>query len=164
MDIYNFTDVANRDIIVRDKNNPPLSENEIINKAIKKTLDNLQIEDLLKQYRKKHDEEDCNPLTGHCFVATEVLWELLKEKNINEYLPNYVYHENCGHWFLKHKISGDIIDITAGQFKTPVSYHRKGRRSGMMRLSDVPTKRTIAVLDRIKKKNQQLNLQKINTR
>ena len=46
MNIYDFTDAVNRDLIVLDKENPPLSENKIINEAIKKVLDNLQLEDL----------------------------------------------------------------------------------------------------------------------
>ena len=151
MNIYDFTDAVNRDLIVLDKDSPPLSENRIINEAIKKVLDNLQLEDLKKEYRKKHeDEENCSSLYGHCFVATEVLWELLKEKNINEFLPHYIYHEECGHWFLKHRQNGDIIDVTAGQFKTPVPYHKRGRRSSMMRLDEVPTKRTIEFLKRLK--------------
>ena len=151
--IYDFTDAVNRDLIVLDKNNPPLSENKIINDAIKTVLDNLQIDDLLKPYRKKH-EDSCNPLYGHCFVATEVLWELLKEQNINEFFPHYVYHEECGHWFLKHSMNGDIIDITAGQFETPVPYHRRGRRSSMMRMEGMPTKRTRKFLKRIKNKHK----------
>ena len=149
MDIYDFTDAVNRDIKVLDKEDPPLSENKTINDAIKKVLDNLQLDDLKKKYRKKHEEENCNELYGHCFVATEVLWELLKEKNTHEFFPHYVFHENCGHWFLKHRQNGDIIDVTAGQFETPVPYHKRGRRSSMMRLDEVPTKRTIEFLRRI---------------
>ena len=150
MDIYDFTDAVNKDIIVMDKDNPPLSKNKIINGAIKKVLDNLQLEDLKKKYRKEHEEEKCNELYGHCFVATEVLWELFKKENIDEFYPHYVFHEDCGHWFLKHRQNGDIIDVTAGQFKTPVPYHKKGRRSSMMRSNEVPTKRTIEFLKRIK--------------
>ena len=55
MDIYDFTDAVNRDIIVVDKNNPPLSDNEDINDAIKKILDNLRIEDLKEEYERSLD-------------------------------------------------------------------------------------------------------------
>ena len=150
MNIYDFTDARPKDIIVQNKNKLPLSDNKIINEAIKKTLNNLEINDLQSSYRKMHRDGDCNPLFGHCFVATEVLWELLKEQNINEFLPHYVCHEECGHWFLKHRQNGDIVDVTAGQFKTPVPYHKRGRRSSMMRLEEIPTKRTIEFLRRIK--------------
>ena len=150
MNIYDFTDARPKDIIVQNKNKLPLSDNKIINEAIKKTLNNLEINDLQSSYRKMHRDGDCNPLFGHCFVATEVLWELLKEQNINEFLPHYVYHEECGHWFLKHRQNGDIIDVTAGQFKTAVPYHKRGRRSSMMRFEEIPTKRTIEFLRRIK--------------
>ena len=160
MDIYDFTDEKSRDIIVLDKNNPPLSKNEIINAAVKKTLENIEVDDLQSSYKKMHETEDINFLTGHCFVATEVLWELLKEQNINDYTPNHIQHEEVSHWYLRHKMNGDIIDVTAGQFKTSVPYHRKGKASGMMRMPEIPTKRTIKVLDRIKKKlqNERSNL------
>jgi len=157
MDIYDFTDAVNRDIIVMDKNNPPLSDNEDINDAIKKILDNLRIEDLKKEYRKKHEEGKVHELYGHCWVATEALWDLLKEKNINDYKPHFVLHEDCSHWFLKNIQNGDVIDVTAGQFKTPVSYHggskrvrTKGRRLVMMREDDVPNDRAKKLLERIK--------------
>ena len=160
MNIFKFTDEKSNDIIVLDKNNPPLSKNEIINAAVKKTLENLETDDLQSSYKKMHETEDINFLTGHCFVATEVLWELLKEQNINDYMPNHIQHEEVSHWYLRHKMNGDIIDVTAGQFKTPVPYHREGKASGMMRMPDIPTKRTIKVLDRIKKKlqNERINL------
>ena len=151
--IYDWSDEQSRDIIVLDKNNPPLSKDEIINAAVKKTLENLKIDDLQSSYKKMHETEDINFLTGHCFVATEVLWELLKEQNEYDYVPNHIQHEGVSHWYLKSKLNGDIIDVTAGQFKTPVPYHhKKGKASGMMRMPDIPTKRTIKVLDRIRKK------------
>ena len=53
--------------------------------------------------------------------------------------------------------NGDIIDVTAGQFKTPVSYHggskrvrTKGRRLVMMREDDVPNDMAKKLLERIK--------------
>ncbi len=151
--IYDWSDEQSRDIIVLDKNNPPLSKDEIINAAVKKTLENLKIDDLQSSYKKMHETEDINFLTGHCFVATEVLWELLKEQNEYDYVPNHIQHEGVSHWYLKSKLNGDIIDVTAGQFKTPVPYHhKKGKASGMMRMPEIPTKRTIKVLDRIRKK------------
>ena len=159
--IYDWSDEQSRDIIVLDKNNPPLSKDEIINAAVKKTLENLKIDDLQSSYKKMHETEDINFLTGHCFVATEVLWELLKEQNEYDYVPNHIQHEEVSHWYLKSKLNGDIIDVTAGQFKTPVPYHhKKGKASGMMRMPEIPTKRTIKVLDRIKKKlqNERSNL------
>ena len=158
MNIYDFTDEKSRDIIVLDKNNPPLSKNEIINAAVKKTLENIEVDDLQSSYKKMHETEDINFLTGHCFVATEVLWELLKEQNEYDYVPNHIQHEGVSHWYLRHKMNWNIIDVTAGQFKTPVPYHkqekgkRKGKASGMMRMPEIPTKRTIKVLDRIRKK------------
>ena len=161
MNIFKFTDEKGNDVIVLDKDNPPLSNNEIINKAVKMTLENIDNKDLQSSYRKMHEDEDCNPLFGHCFVATEVLWELLKKQNITEYMPHQIQHEEISHWFLRHMKNGDIIDVTAGQFKTPVPYYRRGsndktgRRSSMMRTLEMPTKRTIKVLKRIK------NLEKI---
>ena len=153
MNIYDITKTISPDIIVLDKNNPPLSKDEIINAAVKKTLENIETDDLQSSYKKMHETEDINFLTGHCFVATEVLWELLKEQNRNDYVPIHIQHEEVSHWYLKSKLNGDIIDVTAGQFKTPVPYHhKKGKASGMMRMPEIPTKRTIKVLDRIRKK------------
>lgn len=73
-------------------------------------------DDLRRPPWRGHD----NPLAGHCYVASEVLYHLLggKESGLT---PQFVRHEGQPHWFLKTP-EGTIIDPTAEQFNSPVPY------------------------------------------
>lgn len=99
-------------------------------------------DDLRKpQYRGR---ENC--LAGHCYVASEALYWLLGGPQ-SGWVPQNIQHEGGPHWYLKHKISGAVLDPTASQFKTPVPYE-SGRGKGF--LTKQPSKRTQVVLDRVK--------------
>jgi hypothetical protein len=97
-------------------------------------------QDLLKpKYRGKPD-----PMAGHCYVASEVLRHLLG----NRWLPMFIKHEDESHWFLRHSETGEVLDMTESQFKTPVP-HGLGRRQAF--LTKKPSKRAQIVIDRIKR-------------
>lgn len=85
----------------------------------------------------------CNPMTGHCYVASEALYHALGGKEAG-WTPHNITHEGSPHWFLKHK-DGAIIDPTADQFKTPVPY-AKAKGKGF--LTKQPSKRAKEVLRR----------------
>lgn len=86
----------------------------------------------------------CNPMTGHCYVASEALYHAMGGAAAG-LKPMFVKHEGSPHWFLKTK-DGGIIDPTADQFKTPVPYHL-GKGKGF--LTKQPSKRAREVLDRV---------------
>jgi GNAT superfamily N-acetyltransferase len=64
-------------------------------------------------------------------------------------VPQSVRHENDVHWYLKHRETGQILDPTANQFKTPVPYE-KGRGRGF--LTSEPSKRAQEVIGRVQAK------------
>lgn len=103
--------------------------------AIKSALTN---EDRLPQYR-----NDPNPMRGHCYVASEVLYHMTNKK----LQPKRIKHENSSHWFLYDSENDEIIDITASQFKTPVHYEL-ARGCGFLTLN--PSKRAQTVMKRLR--------------
>jgi len=98
--------------------------------------------DLLKpRYRKLKQR---NRFTGHCYVASEALYHLLGGKR-SGFIPQVLRHERSTHWYLKHRTTGEIRDLTSRQFLTPVPYH-KGRGVGF--LTRRPSKRARIVMKR----------------
>jgi hypothetical protein len=85
-----------------------------------------------------------NPLAGHCYVGSEALYYLLGGAKSN-WVPQAISHEGGPHWYLKNKISGEVVDPTASQFQTPVPYEQ-GKGKGF--LTNVPSKRAQEVLRR----------------
>lgn len=88
-----------------------------------------------------------NPLTGHCYVASEALYHLLGSK---DWLPCNIQHEGSPHWYLKNKVTGEVLDPTAGQFDTPVPYSQ-GRGKGF--LTKQRCKRAAELLRRLNANN-----------
>lgn len=96
---------------------------------------------LKKEWRKKHEEGACDPMTGHCYVAAEALFHLLPGSK-----AQFIRHEGAPHWFVLSP-QGEIIDPTASQFKTPVPYDQaKGK--GFM--TKEPSARARELMNRIK--------------
>tara|TARA_R100000664_G_C2729583_1_gene120505 strand:+ start:12 stop:569 length:558 start_codon:yes stop_codon:yes gene_type:complete len=148
----------------------PPSGNAEIDIIVSEILSTLEPSDLKGKYKKLHKEKKCNKLTGHCFVATEVFWELTKrlEKNYN-YVPCFIKHRDeegkmHSHWFAKNLSNGHVVDLTAGQFETIPDYNlgkcdteeKASASRYMMRRKDpydpgktTPTKRTLDVLSRM---------------
>ena len=81
---------------------------------------------------------------GHCYVASEVAYHLLGGKE-EGWTPHFIRHVGRPHWFLKHK-SGQILDLTAQQFRTPIDYS-EARGKGF--LTKNPSKRALSLIKRI---------------
>jgi hypothetical protein len=96
-------------------------------------------DDLLKPQYRGSDK----PFYGHCYVATEAYWHM---QGRNEgWKPQIIRLGGGTHWYLRR--GDEILDITAAQFDTPVSYDR-GRGCGF--LTKQPSKRAQKVIDRVK--------------
>lgn len=80
---------------------------------------------------------------GHCYVATEALYHMLGGA-VSGYVPQVIRHEGGTHWYLKHRLTGRILDLTRKQFATSVPYDR-GRGAGF--LTKEPSKRARAVIE-----------------
>ena len=84
---------------------------------------------LQEPYRSRVLSGQCDPMTGHCYVASEAAYHLLGGKQ-RGWVPVFVRHEGSPHWFLRGP-GGQIVDITASQFRTPVPYE-KGVAKGFL--------------------------------
>lgn len=120
--------------------NPELEE--IIFKLIKCLI-------LSSDLRKPKWKSNENPLAGHCYIASEVLKYLLG----NDWKSEVVNHEGGTHWYLRHKPSNEVLDITASQFKSKVPYHL-GKGCGF--LTKNLSKRATELLRRFKNLTIQL--------
>ncbi len=115
-------------VIVQDKNDPPKSGDEVIDSLVTRVLGALSDKDLKPSFLKSRSPE-CNPLTGHCFVASEAIWELIKSLESEDYyytpchMRKVDFPEFGPHWFLKDYNTGHIIDLTAGQFSSTPPYN-----------------------------------------
>ncbi len=78
-------------------------------------------------------------------MASEAAYHLLGGVN-SQFKPCHVKHENETHWFLRHKTTNEIIDMTAGQFRTTVPYDL-GRGCGF--LTKQPSKRAQILIERL---------------
>ncbi len=84
-----------------------------------------------------------NPLSGHCYVINEALYHLTDASKSGLH-PTGIKHEGGPHWYLVHD-NGEVIDLTSGQFKTPVPYS-EGRGRGF--LTKLPSKRAQELIRR----------------
>ena len=107
-------------------------------------LVDMVVSQLTDDLRRPPYKGSSNPLTGHCYVASEALYHLLGSR---DWVPCNIQHEGGPHWYLKNKVTGEILDATAGQFETPVPYE-KGRGKGF--LTKEPSKRAKELLSRLK--------------
>ena len=103
--------------------------------------------DLLKPQFRKKVEGGANPMTGHCYVASEAMYHMLGGK-AEGYKPMALNMGDCVHWWLRGP-GGEIIDPTFDQFDRPVPYG-KGRGKGF--LTRQPSARAQAVIDRVDRK------------
>ena len=99
---------------------------------------------LTNELRRKEYRDEENPLTGHCYVASEVLFHALGGKQAGWH-PVFLYHEEQPHWYLEND-DGTVLDFTSSQFDTPPPYGT-GVRRGF--LTKRPSKRAREVLKRI---------------
>ena len=80
-------------------------------------------------------------MTGHCYVAAESLFHLLGGKAAG-LKPTTIRHEGSVHWWLVDS-EGEVLDLTADQFRTPVPYS-EGRPRGF--LTRDPSARALKVI------------------
>jgi hypothetical protein len=80
-----------------------------------------------------------HPLTGHCYVASEVAYHLFA-KDLG-YKPYVMRIDGDTHWFLKK--GGEILDLTQEQFSVKPQYE-SGRATGF--LTKQPSRRAKEIL------------------
>lgn len=97
---------------------------------------------LRPKYRRVTDR---NKFFGHCYVATEAYYHLVGGAS-SGFVPQRITHEGGTHWYLKHRVTGKIVDLTAGQFRTAVPYEN-GVGCGF--LTRLPSKRAVIVIQRV---------------
>jgi hypothetical protein len=115
-----------------------------IYKLVKQVQENLT-PDLLKP--KWKNKPVLRPFEGYCYVASEALYHLLNDRTwIPQTAPYKDEFVKASHWWLKNKVTGEIVDPTRKQFLNPFPYHL-GRGTGFM--TKKPSKRAQKVLDRI---------------
>lgn len=101
--------------------------------------------DLLREPYRSRVLAGAHPMTGHCYVASEVYFHLAGGVAAG-LTPLCIQHEGGPHWWIRDAKGADI-DLTVEQFSTPVPYHL-GRGKGF--LTREPSKRAQAVMSRIK--------------
>lgn len=82
---------------------------------------------------------------GNCYVCSEAIFHLLGGYEAG-WKPMYMKHEGDSHWFIQHKITGMIIDLTSGQFKTIPPYD-KAKGKGF--LTKKPSKRAKLLMEKL---------------
>jgi hypothetical protein len=87
-----------------------------------------------------------NPVAGHCYVASEVLYHLLGGAAAG-WVPQHLRHEGAPHWFVRNLRTGEVLDATAAQFRRPPPY-RRARGKGF--LTRTPSARARRVLARMR--------------
>src|SRR5262249_49760123 len=73
------------------------------------------------------------PIAGYgcCYPATEVLYHIIGKKS--GFKPYYLKDsKGRGHWFLKHPVSGRVVDPTVSQFQGKTIPYKKARPCGFL--------------------------------
>lgn len=124
------------------KNNPKTK------KLIKLVQNALTPELLSKEWKNQS-----SPLEGHCYVAAEALYYLLKDKSWKPMVASYrENNRKATHWWLEHRLSGEIADPTKEQYLPGNPPYEIGRGSGF--LTKQPSKRARTVIERVRKYNK----------
>ncbi len=79
--------------------------------------------DLRKASSRADEDRECK---GYSYTASEAIWHLLGGAS-SGYRPHRIVHEGQPHWYLMN--DGDVIDVTACQFRSRVPYHEGQRRA-----------------------------------
>lgn len=91
-----------------------------------------------------------SPLEGHCYVAAEALYHLLKDKSWKPMVASYKEgNKKATHWWLEHRTTKEIADPTREQYLPGNPPYEIGRGSGF--LTKKPSKRARIVMERVKK-------------
>lgn len=89
-----------------------------------------------------------HPHFGYCNVASQALYWILGAKEAG-YKPVRVQHEGATHWWVRAS-DGQIWDLTAEQFETPVPYE-DGRAAFFPGRGYQPSKAAKILIERVKK-------------
>jgi hypothetical protein len=77
---------------------------------------------------------------GTCYIVAEVLQFLLGP---DKWKPEFVHYRDSTHWYLRHRVTREILDATVGQYSVPPPYH-EGKGCGF--LTKNPSKRARYIL------------------
>ncbi len=95
---------------------------------------------LLKPQYRRLIEAGAHPLTGHCYVVSEVAYHLLGGR-ASVYVPECVSLNSGGcHWYLRNTETREFLDLTEDQFDGVAIWHG-GRRRAF--LTEQPSKRAV---------------------
>lgn len=99
----------------------------------------------------KRWKNQSHPLEGHCYVAAEALWHLLKKSNWTPFCASYIDEngQKATHWWIKNKKTNKIKDPTKEQYYPDNPPYHLGKPCGF--LTNFPSKRAKTVIDRIKR-------------
>jgi hypothetical protein len=88
-------------------------------------------------------------LKGHCYIATEALFHLLKDnKRWKPMCASYNdEHGKATHWWLVNKDNGNILDPTKEQYLPDEPPYHLGRGCGF--LTKNPSKRAKIIINRV---------------
>ena len=100
---------------------------------------------LADDLRQKKYKGNINPVAGHCYVVSEVLFHLFGGQK-SAWRPQFIRHENEPHWFLKNIKTNKNIDLTSSQFNTKISY-KKAAGKGF--LTKNPSRRAIKLMSKM---------------
>lgn len=84
-------------------------------------------------------------MRGNCYVTSEALYHLLGGKRAG-WVPMRVPYEGDMHWFLFNIHTGQRLDATVRQFKTPPPYHLA---VGCGFLTKKPSRRAVSLMKRM---------------
>lgn len=121
----------------------------MVNKTLIKNITDSLTSDLLetKFWRERQKKR---PMAGFCYIASEAYFHL--EGKFKGFKPHHIKvrdgNASYGHWFLKSE-SGEILDITASQFKREPDYSKAKCRAW---LTKIPSKRASAIINRVQAK------------
>lgn len=60
-------------------------------------------------------------MRGNCYVTSEAVYHLTGGK-AGPWKPETLKHEGDTHWYLRHRTTGEVLDLTVAQFKSPPDY------------------------------------------
>lgn len=111
--------------------------------------------DLLKErYRKANPNTKFfranfrkNRVFGHCYIASEALFHM-SDKKRSGFVPQVLRYKRGTHWFLRHKLTGRVVDITKSQFLQPVPYEL-GKGKGFLTVK--PSKNARIIIARTRR-------------
>lgn len=118
-----------------------------------------RIAEVVKQVARKNREaiikeryNSDNPnsrLDGLCYVASETMYHLTGDKEV--WKPKQMEYNGVSHWFLIHKESGNIFDLTEEQFDDAVP-HNSARGRGFCTKN--PSSRSSLLMKKVKNRTQ----------